>query len=97
MRKLVEKISGDVDGKARFAGASGPRQREQPGGLEEVLDFRHLPFTTYKARHLRGQIVRQDFERAQGRKVVRQIMDHELENTFGLAEILQPPLTEVAK
>src|SRR5260221_9332615 len=97
MRELVEKVGGNLEGEARFTGATGSSQREQAGGGEEAFDLRHLPFATHKARHLRGQIVRKDFERAQEGKAVRQVMDHELENTFGLAEILQPPLTQIAQ
>jgi len=58
---------------------------------------RHLALAPDEARHLRGQIVRQNFERAQWRKIIRQIVHHELENALGLAQILQPALAEIAQ
>ncbi len=90
-------LGGDLKRQARFAGASRPGQGEQTGGGKKAFDLRHLALAPDKAGDLRGQIVRKDLKRPQGRKLVRQIIDHELEDALGLAKVLQPPLAEIAK
>ena len=65
--------------------------------LDERRDLGDLRLAADERGHLRRQVVREVFERTQRREIGDQIGCEQLVDAFGLREILEPVLAEIAQ
>ena len=82
----------------RLARAAGAGQREQPRRGEKAFDLRHFALAPDEAGDLRGQIVWQNFERAQRRgKLSGRSCTTSWKMRSGWRKSLEPALAEIAQ
>jgi hypothetical protein len=88
---------GHGQGEAGLARAARARERQEAPACEEADD----PFDLLLAAHERGRLDRQvvgpRIERAKGREVSGQALDHQLPEALGGRQVLEPMLPQVAE
>ena len=99
LREVLDKLRGGLKPEPGLARASRPGQRQQTHVLApQPLDDRgHLALAADQRRGLDGQVRRPVLERAQGRELVRQPLDHQLREPLRPLQVLEPVLAKVAQ
>jgi hypothetical protein len=95
--ELIEQIGGDLHGKAGLAGAAGAGEGEQMRGAQEALDLVHLLLPADEGGELDGEVIGEDFERAEGGEIRREIGSDNLEDALGAVEVAEAALAQIAQ
>src|SRR5580704_10080026 len=82
---------------ARLADAARADQRYQAMLFDQRGDLGDLRLATDKRSYLRRQVVGKVFERTQRRKVGDQVRREQLVDAFGLREVFEPVLAQIAQ
>jgi hypothetical protein len=94
----VDPASSRLERQSRLTDTARPHQRQQPavGLVEHAVDRRQLVGSPHEARARGRKVAQSSLERPQGRKLIRQTVDLELEDALRGAQVFQPVRAEVA-
>ena len=95
--EVLRELNGDLQGKARLAGAAwtGQRDKTHAGAAKKRLERRELAFTSDQRRGRRRDIGWLLARRSQRREIARQARIDQLEEPLRLLEVLQRMQAEI--